>query len=127
MYTYYIHIYLLYRLVKPFMDEVTKSKIQIYSKRSQWEPALLELIEADQLPVRYGGTAPDLTPEECIATLDPPYIAVVGEGEVQVGVQVEEIKVSVCEEYTTTTTSASTSTNSTAAASASATTTTTAV
>ena len=107
------------------MDDVTKAKIQIYSKRSQWEPALLELIDADQLPVRYGGKAPDLTTEECIATLDPPHVGVVGEGEVQVGVQVEEIKVSVCEEYTTTTTSASTSTNSTA--SASATTTTTAV
>ena len=115
------------------MDDVTKAKIQIYSKRSQWEPALLELIDADHLPVRYGGTAPDLTPEECIATLDPPYVAVAGEGEeevgLQVGVQAEEVKVSVCEEYTTTTTSASTSTNSTAtaAACASVTTTTTAV
>ena len=52
------------------MDEVTKSKVQIYSKRSQWEPALLELIEADQLPVRYGGKAPDFTPEECIQSLN---------------------------------------------------------
>jgi hypothetical protein len=61
-----------YNIIKPFLDEVTKAKIQIMSNRNQWEPALFNLIDRNQVPMQYGGTAPDLTPEEALASLDPP-------------------------------------------------------
>ena len=42
------------------MDERTANKIQIYSHDSEiWKPALLADIDADQLPVCYGGTMTD--------------------------------------------------------------------
>lgn len=60
-------------VVKPFLDDVTKSKIQIFGcAREQWEPALFDLIDRDQVPMKYGGYAPDLSPEEAIASLNPP-------------------------------------------------------
>lgn len=61
-----------YGVIQTFMDDVTKAKIKILGARAQWEPALKELIDSDQIPAQYGGSAPDLTPEQAIASLDPP-------------------------------------------------------
>jgi hypothetical protein len=44
-----------WRVISTFLDEVTKKKIQIISDRSKWLPALLELMDDDQIPVQYGG------------------------------------------------------------------------
>merc|ERR1719265_1862724 len=42
--------------VKPMLDEKTITKISIYSTdKEAWVPALLELVDADQLPVLFGG------------------------------------------------------------------------
>lgn len=61
-----------YGVIQTFMDEVTKAKIKILGARSQWGPVLKTLIDEDQIPAQYGGSAPDLTPEQAIASLDPP-------------------------------------------------------
>ena len=57
--------------IKPFLDEVTRKKVNIFSHREQWQPALYDLIDKDQLPVKYGGTLPNLTPVEAIHSWDP--------------------------------------------------------
>lgn len=50
----------LFSMLKPFMHEKTRHKIQIFSHDAkQWKAALLEDIAADQLPVCYGGTMTD--------------------------------------------------------------------
>jgi hypothetical protein len=51
---------ILYSMMKPFMHEKTKNKVQIYSHDSSiWKAALLAEIDPDQLPVCYGGTMTD--------------------------------------------------------------------
>ena len=51
---------LLYSMIKPFMHEKTKNKVQIYSyDAAQWKAALLEDIDPQELPVCYGGTKTD--------------------------------------------------------------------
>ncbi|EFX85553.1 hypothetical protein DAPPUDRAFT_222572 [Daphnia pulex] len=51
---------ILYSMMKPFMHEKTKNKVQIYSHDSSiWKAALLAEIDRDQLPVCYGGTMTD--------------------------------------------------------------------
>jgi hypothetical protein len=51
---------ILYSMIKPFMHEKTKNKVQIYSHDSSiWKAALLAEIDPDQLPVCYGGTMTD--------------------------------------------------------------------
>lgn len=46
--------------MKPFMHQATIEKIRIFgSDRQEWEKALLEEIDADQLPQHYGGTMAD--------------------------------------------------------------------
>lgn len=57
--------------IKPFLDEVTRKKVNIFSHREQWQPALYDLIDKDQLPIKYGGTLPNLTPVEAIHSWDP--------------------------------------------------------
>ena len=48
-----------YALIKPFLNEATKKKISIYgSDKSQWGP-ILDAIDAEELPVSYGGTMTD--------------------------------------------------------------------
>lgn len=46
-----------WRLIKGWLDARTASKIEVITSRSAWVKRLNELIEADQLPVDYGGTA----------------------------------------------------------------------
>ena len=57
-----------FSIVKPFMNENTRKKISIYGQEPEvWKAALLAEIDADQLPVAYGGkmTDPDGNPH-CI-------------------------------------------------------------
>lgn len=54
---------MVWKMVKTFLDPVVASKIHIISKRSDWEPALLDYIGAENLSATYGGTAPPLSPE----------------------------------------------------------------
>lgn len=52
-----------WKVVKGFLDDVTKAKIKIFSSnQKEWLPVLLQSIDADQIPAMYGGTAanPDL-------------------------------------------------------------------
>ena len=49
-----------YNVVKPFLPQATLDKIRVFGcNKDEWSAALLEEIDADQLPVMYGGTAPD--------------------------------------------------------------------
>lgn len=51
---------LAYAVIKNFLNEYTLSKIQIIkADPNKWKPALLELIDRNQLPVHYGGTITD--------------------------------------------------------------------
>jgi len=57
---------LLFAMVKPLMTQVTLDKLKVYGNdRAQWTAALLEEIDADQLPAHYGGklTDPDGDPK----------------------------------------------------------------
>ena len=40
--------------MKPFMHQATIDKMKIFGSKDEWEAALLEEIEADQLPAFYG-------------------------------------------------------------------------
>jgi hypothetical protein len=60
-----------WRIISGFLDAVTLAKINIYSKKSEWLPALLSIMNEDQIPAEYGGTAPDLTSEEALQSMDP--------------------------------------------------------
>ena len=47
-------------MVKPFLHQVTLDKISVYGfDKNEWSAALLKEINADQLPVCYGGTMVD--------------------------------------------------------------------
>ncbi|XP_055406133.1 SEC14-like protein 2 isoform X4 [Bubalus kerabau] len=46
-----------YNLVKPFLSEDTRKKIQVLG--ANWKEVLLKYISPDQLPVEYGGTMTD--------------------------------------------------------------------
>ena len=44
-------------MVKPFLHQITLEKISVFSfDKKEWSAALLKEIDADQLPVQYGGT-----------------------------------------------------------------------
>ena len=46
--------------MKPFFAKCTYEKMVIYtSNKEEWKAALLELVDADQLPKSYGGTMSD--------------------------------------------------------------------
>ena len=48
---------MIYNLMKPFLHQVTIDKIGVYGfDKAEWKAALLEEIDADQLPAYYGGT-----------------------------------------------------------------------
>ncbi|XP_046460717.1 SEC14-like protein 2 [Daphnia pulex] len=50
----------LFSMLKPFMHEKTKNKIQIYSHDAkQWKAAILEDFDPEELPACYGGTKTD--------------------------------------------------------------------
>jgi hypothetical protein len=61
-----------WRVISSFLDPVTRAKIQILSNPSDWQPVLFEFVDKDQVPVMYGGTAPDPTPENAINSINPP-------------------------------------------------------
>ena len=51
---------MLFTLVKPLLSQATIDKFHIYgTDEKEWRAALLEYIDADQLPVYYGGTMTD--------------------------------------------------------------------
>ena len=55
-----------WNLLKPFLHERTKNKVSIYgSDSAAWKSAILQDVDADQLPVFYGGnmTDPDGNPQ----------------------------------------------------------------
>lgn len=50
----------IYNMMKPFMHQVTIDKVRIYgTDKKEWSTALLEDIDASQLPAYYGGTMTD--------------------------------------------------------------------
>lgn len=62
-----------WKVIQGFLDDVTKAKIKILSSdTNEWRPVLLDLIDDDQIPAQYGGLAPDLSPEEAMAAMNPP-------------------------------------------------------
>jgi len=46
-------------IIKGWLDPRTTSKIEVISNRKTWEKALLEYVDAEQLPSDYGGTGPN--------------------------------------------------------------------
>lgn len=47
-------------MIKPFLHQATLDKIRIFGQdREQWKAALLEEIDADQIPAFLGGTLTD--------------------------------------------------------------------
>lgn len=49
-----------FNIIKKFLDEYTLSKINIYKQnKAKWQPALLERIDASNLPEYYGGSLSD--------------------------------------------------------------------
>ncbi|KAL3931125.1 MAG: hypothetical protein SGARI_004284 [Bacillariaceae sp.] len=52
-------------IIKGWLDARTANKIEVISSRKQWEKALLDYVDAEQLPSDYGGKGPDTQ-----ATLD---------------------------------------------------------
>lgn len=48
-------LYYFWSMVSVVLDRKTQQKVRIFSTREQWEPALLEMIDANQLPHEYGG------------------------------------------------------------------------
>ncbi|RYH32724.1 hypothetical protein EON65_00050 [archaeon] len=61
-----------WKVVQGFLDPVTKKKVRILAKRSEWEPMLKQYIDVSQIPQQYGGEAPDPTPEDAISQMNPP-------------------------------------------------------
>jgi hypothetical protein len=93
-----------FSVIQGFLDDVTKAKIKILGSRAQWEPILKTMIDVDQIPMQYGGTAPDFTPEQSIASLDPPPLPQSVEAKEEVK---EEVNDKIISETTTTTSSSS--------------------
>lgn len=50
----------MFAVVKPFLNQATLDKIRVFGfDKSEWQAALLEEIEPNQLPAYYGGTVTD--------------------------------------------------------------------
>ena len=50
----------IFNLLKGFLHPLTVEKIRIFSNnREEWQAAILEEIEADQIPEMYGGILPN--------------------------------------------------------------------
>jgi hypothetical protein len=50
----------IFNIMKPFLHQATLDKIRIFGyDKEEWAAALLEEIEADNLPLYYGGTMVD--------------------------------------------------------------------
>ena len=66
-----------FSMIKPLLSDTTRDKMRIFDcDRSEWEPALLEEIDSDQLPACYGGsmTDPDGNPMCLTKVIDIIYI-----------------------------------------------------
>ena len=61
-----------WRIIKRFLDDVTRKKIEILSSLSNWQPVMQSFIDISEIPEMYGGTLPDPTPEEAINSINPP-------------------------------------------------------
>lgn len=47
-------------MIKPFLHQATHDKIRVFGcDENEWKAALLEEIDATQLPANYGGTMTD--------------------------------------------------------------------
>ena len=57
-------------MISIFLDDGQKSKIRIFSNRSEWLPVLRELIEDDHIPCAYGGKGKDFTPHQRIQSFE---------------------------------------------------------
>jgi len=64
---------MLFAIVKSLLSQSTIDKFRIYgTDENEWKAALLEHIDADQLPVHYGGTMTDVNGDpKCSAVLNP--------------------------------------------------------
>ena len=50
----------MYNFMRPFMHQNTLDKVRIFgTNKEEWTAALLEEIDADNLPLHYGGTMVD--------------------------------------------------------------------
>lgn len=49
-------VYYFWKLIRMFIDEKTRQKVEIHVGKAQWAPRLLEVISSDQLPPEYGGS-----------------------------------------------------------------------
>lgn len=61
-------------MIKPFLHERTKNKIEVFAHdKKQWAEAMLKEIDAEELPVYYGGkmTDPDGN-EHCLTKVTTP-------------------------------------------------------
>ena len=66
---------MLFALVKPMLSQVDTPKIKIYGNdKNEWTSAILEEIDADQVPSFYGGTLtdPDGNPN-CVTMASRPF------------------------------------------------------
>ena len=61
-----------WRIIQTFLDDVQKAKIRILGSPSEWQPVLFDLVDRDQVPLMYGGLAPDPTPDTAFASMNPP-------------------------------------------------------
>lgn len=62
-----------WRIIAGFLDDVTKAKIKILgTDPKEWRPVLLSVIDEDQIPMMYGGTAPDPLGPSAILSMNPP-------------------------------------------------------
>ena len=62
-----------FAMLKPFIHERTRNKIQVFGHdEKEWKAALLKCVNAEELPVAYGGTKtdPDGNPN-CIQLASP--------------------------------------------------------
>lgn len=64
-------LWITWRIIQSFLDDVTRAKIKILSDQSEWQPVLQSLISVDQIPKKYGGLAPNLSPEEALFSMNP--------------------------------------------------------
>ena len=60
-----------WKFISSLLNEVQRAKIKIFSAQKDWLPVLLEFIDEDQIPQKYGGTAHNLTAEETFSSLNP--------------------------------------------------------
>lgn len=60
-----------WKIVKGFLDDVTKAKIKIFSSQKDWQKVLFQAIDRDQIPEMYGGTAPNPDLEAAINLMNP--------------------------------------------------------